>query len=273
VSKTNWTILKITTALLSIALFLNFLSLNANAEDPKTLIPTGYVTDNAGILTQTTKEKIEAQNLKWKSTETAPEVAVVTIKDVGNYGDVDNFSDYLVRQSDWKIGDSKLNNGVLILFAQNNGKNNVRISTGYGAEGVLPDISTFQILQKHLSDLKSADPVRENQGISDVFDDVAKQVDTIAGKQKDIVQDDDSLNTLILVIVLIVLFMIIFRNGGNGGYTGLATSGVWVNGWGGARNTRPGPISGSGWLGGGDSSGGGFGGFGGGGFGGGGSSV
>lgn len=49
----------------------------------------------------------------------------------------------------WGIGDKKLNNGVLILVKpkQEGSKGQVRIHTGYGAEGILPDLLCNKLVE------------------------------------------------------------------------------------------------------------------------------
>lgn len=48
----------------------------------------------------------------------------------------------------WRIGKSDNNNGILILVAKDRRKATIR--TGYGAEGVLPDITAGRILRKDM---------------------------------------------------------------------------------------------------------------------------
>ena len=238
------------------------INVSASAADPTTLKPSSnlYVTDTTGTLSQSTIDEIVNKNLEWRQTETKPEVAVVIIDSVGDYGDVDTFADYLVRQPEWSIGNREHDNGVLILFALNNGANNMRISTGYGVEGVLPDISTYRIMQDNLSLIKSNKKQNIDQGILNIFNDVSIQVDLVAGNISEIDPAGDGSGIDLFWIILFIILIFIFRYTNGGGYNGVSTSGVWV---GSIFNDS-------------SSSGGGFGGggsFGGGSFGGGGSSV
>ncbi|WP_054657406.1 TPM domain-containing protein [Apilactobacillus ozensis] len=67
-----------------------------------------------------------------------------------------------------------LDNGLLILFAYNGGKNNVRISTGYGVEDILTDAQSNDILMKNKPLLKSSDTSDVDRGIDNVFQSVSK---------------------------------------------------------------------------------------------------
>lgn len=77
------------------------------------------------------------------------QVVVVTVKSLADM----TVEDYAQRLFDnWKIGDKKLNNGVLILVKEKNseGKGQVRIHTGYGAEGALPDAFCKRIIEEEM---------------------------------------------------------------------------------------------------------------------------
>ena len=95
--------------------------------------PQGYVTDQAGAIDPPTKAKIEAlaQELQQK---TGAEIAVLTVRTTEP---LDDFT-YAMRVADaWKVGKKGEDTGVLVLVAVDDRK--VRVVTGYGVEGVLPD--------------------------------------------------------------------------------------------------------------------------------------
>jgi uncharacterized protein len=48
----------------------------------------------------------------------------------------------------WKIGDKEKNNGLLILMVKD--QHRVEFETGYGLEGVLPDVTCYRIQQDHM---------------------------------------------------------------------------------------------------------------------------
>jgi len=106
--------------------------------------PAGFVNDYAGLLQ--TSEKTELENkLTQFNASSSNELAIVTIKSLE--GDtIENFANQLF--ADWKIGQAKKDNGVLLLVALNDRK--MRIETGYGLEGALPDATANQIITKTL---------------------------------------------------------------------------------------------------------------------------
>lgn len=68
---------------------------------------------------------------------------------VPSTGQEDIFS-YSMRIADqWKLGTAKHDNGLLIVVAVNDRR--IQILTGYGLEGVLPDIMTHRIIQNQIT--------------------------------------------------------------------------------------------------------------------------
>lgn len=106
--------------------------------------PTGFVNDYAGLLDESQESALEAKLSAFRS-ETTTEIAVVTIG--GLEGDtVENYAVKLYE--DWGIGTEEDDNGALLLIALNDRQ--MRIETGYGLEGALPDATAYQIITKTL---------------------------------------------------------------------------------------------------------------------------
>ena len=105
---------------------------------------TGRVVDSAGILSNTTKAKLNTilKNAEQNSTN---QVVVVTLKSLqGN--DISQYGYQLGRA--WGIGQKKSNNGVLLIVAPNERK--VRIEVGYGLEDSLTDAISSIIIQNDI---------------------------------------------------------------------------------------------------------------------------
>ncbi len=105
---------------------------------------TGRVVDEAGILSNTTKAKLNTilKNAEQNSTN---QVVVVTLKSLqGN--DISQYGYQLGRA--WGIGQKKSNNGVLLIVAPNERK--VRIEVGYGLEDTLTDAISSIIIQNDI---------------------------------------------------------------------------------------------------------------------------
>lgn len=106
---------------------------------------TKYVSNPDGVLSAATVAQLDTLiGGIWK-TSTA-EVAAVVVKSIGN-SDPDSFATALFRK--WGIGKKDKNNGVLILVVTDRRKAVIR--SGYGAEGVLPDIVCGQIIRNDMA--------------------------------------------------------------------------------------------------------------------------
>lgn len=107
--------------------------------------PAAFVNDYAGVLKPEQVSALENKLSQFNAT-TSNEIAVVIIKSLE--GDtIENFAVKLF--ADWKIGKAKQDNGVLLLIAIDDRK--MRIETGYGLEGALPDATAYQIITKTLT--------------------------------------------------------------------------------------------------------------------------
>ena len=77
--------------------------------------------------------------------QTGAEVVVAVVPSIGDMS-IEEFSEKLFTR--WGIGKSDKDNGVLILIAPE--QRVARITTGYGVEGVLPDISAKKIVERSI---------------------------------------------------------------------------------------------------------------------------
>ena len=223
--------------------------------------PPVAVNDFANLLAPFQKQALE-QKLEAYNDSTSSAIVVITVADLQGYDIAEVALKYL---RDWAIGLKGKNNGVVILVSKNDHK--ARIETGYGMEGVLPDIVAKQIIDERMI------PFFKN---NDYYAGFNNAVDAIiqaaAGEYKaDPDAQKDNKVTAGKIIPLVIIFLVIIflfsGKGGRGGGSYMSRKG--------SRSFLGGALP---WfllgnmLGGGGGRGGGFGGggFGGGGFGGGG---
>ncbi len=199
--------------------------------------------DGIGLLDDTTRELVEEKNDYYQTTKQKPQVVLAAIKSTGG-DDIDSYAPDLF--SKWGVGQKGKDNGILILFARNDGDNNVRIEVGYGAEAYMTDAISGRILQDNLDDLKSSDDTKVNEGLRNVFSAVATMVDKHYKYKADsnTLSDDkyneyrsgnnesgESNNLVIkivqIIIVLVIVLAIIGFFSGGGGRRG----GGGGNGW------------------------------------------
>jgi uncharacterized protein len=106
--------------------------------------PPRLVNDFAGILNDRQVSALE-QKLVSFNDSTTTQIAIVTVKSLGDYAPSD-FAQRLAQK--WGVGQRGMDNGLLILVKPKigNSAGQVRIETGYGVEGAVPDITAAEIV-------------------------------------------------------------------------------------------------------------------------------
>lgn len=246
---------------------------------PERSSPPRLVNDLARLLSPDQVQYLESKLVAYDDS-TSNQIAIVTIPTTGDYA-IEDYALAILRK--WGVGNKKTNNGVIILAAINDRK--VRIETGYGLEGAIPDAIANQIIQtKIVPNFRGADADNYYRGFDQAIDDLIKAARgeykapagyAQRGQRRGSREGGGSiLGFIVLVIILILVFS---RRGGGGGggmfsRRGYGPGPLWGGFLGGMLGSSLGRDSdrggGGGWSGGG----GGFGGFGGGSGGGGGAS-
>jgi len=107
---------------------------------------TGYVNDFAGVISPADKAMMTALSQEVESQTTA-EIAVATVTDTGDMA-IEEYATALFN--DWKIGKADKDNGLLILYdVDPSSSTHIRVETGYGLEGILPDGKVGRILDQY----------------------------------------------------------------------------------------------------------------------------
>src|SRR5579864_8749338 len=101
---------------------------------------TGRVVDQAGVMSADSRSAVEAK-LKDLEDKSGIQLVVATVKSLQG-SDVESYANQLFRS--WKLGETKKNNGVLLLVAP--AEHKVRIEVGYGLEGTLTDALSSVII-------------------------------------------------------------------------------------------------------------------------------
>src|SRR5215472_1142981 len=110
-----------------------FCAIFAHAEDIKSIHPTGYVTDLAGVIGADKTARLEALCTELEQ-KTAAQMAIITVSSLDGQS-IEYYAVDLFRQLG--IGKKKDDRGVLLLVAPNERK--YHIETGYGIEPVITD--------------------------------------------------------------------------------------------------------------------------------------
>ncbi len=260
-----------TTIVLLLSLKVSFSSLIAQ-DIPERPVPPRLVNDYAGLLSSQEANALERKLVAFNDS-TSTQIAVVIVRSLNGYDLVD-FADRLAEN--WGIGQKGRDNGILILLkpktAESGGE--VTIRTGYGMEGVVPDLTASEIIDREI-----VPAFRDG----DFYSGLDKATSTLMSLTRGEFTADEygkrdggrkSASSFLPIIIIIIIVMILSRGGRGGGGRGrrLTTGGnlpFWLlmsmlGSGGGSHRGSWGGFSGGG------GGGGGFGGFGGGSFGGGG---
>ena len=117
----------------------------AEVPNVHTLDRTRFTSDPDGTLSAAAIARMDSAMARVRRESTA-EMAVVMVDDIA---DPDNIDDYATELFGlWGLGKKDRDNGVLVLVVKDRRKAAIR--TGYGAEGVLPDIVCGTILREQM---------------------------------------------------------------------------------------------------------------------------
>lgn len=231
--------------------------------------PPRLVNDFVGVLTPAQRQALEDKLVAYDDS-TSNQVAVVIIRSTNQYT-IEEVGLQILRQ--WGVGgQANKDNGVVILVAVND--RDVNISTGYGMEGSVPDITAKNIIENDIVPQFRANNYYRglDNATTSIMRAAAGEYQAPAGYRNRGGSGGISIGKIIFIIFLIIFISSIFGGGGRGGgfmsrrgYRGFGGPIFFPGSFGGSR----GGGFGGGFGGGG---GGGFGGFGGGSGGGGGAS-
>ena len=241
---------------LVIVFFITCLSLHAQ-DFPERANPPRLVNDYAKFLNQQEQIELE-QKLVAYDDNTSTQISIVTITSIEGY-DVADYATQLAQQ--WEIGQKGKDNGLLILLVKDSRK--AFIATGYGLEGLLPDV-----MIKHLIDEVMVPRFKQGDFYGGLDEVTTAIIQILEGNYKN-EHKGEAKNTYaiyVFIFILLAIFVLsLFKNNDNGQGGNRSRGGGLGGGF------FPLGMGGGGFSSGGGYSGGSFGGFGGGGFGGGGS--
>ncbi|HTZ38865.1 MAG TPA: TPM domain-containing protein [Syntrophales bacterium] len=211
---TSRAIVKCLVTLLFILSAIVFLAVISAAEELLLPRPTGAVNDFANVIPQEQRAAMEALAREVLQ-KTGTAVVVATVPTVGDRV-VDDYATRLYES--WGIGKKGEDKGVLILLALK--ERRVRIETGYGVEGILPDGVVGEIIRLHVIPyLKQgdygrgllnamtavADVIARNAGVTLTGRPQAQPVQPTAGAP---------VNPFTLILLLIVVALLLFTGTG-----------------------------------------------------------
>lgn len=207
---------------------------------------TGPVVDSAGLISSQDQRFLEDLLLRFQS---QAQIQVLTIPSLEG----DSIESVSIQVTDqWKLGDKKKDNGVLLLIAAKEKK--IRIEVGQGLEGVIPDVIAKRIISDVMVPVFRQGSVSKGivVGVYQIIHTIDPKFENASTGVNDdqgfSVDQEESLKIKDFVIAIIFIFFFIFlsffnRRGGGGFGGGYMGGGGFGGGFSGS--------SGGGWSGGG----------------------
>ena len=172
---------------------------------PKNAYENGFVSNPDAILKTETVQQINI-TLDSLEKQTGAEVAVVAVNSIGS-SEIKPFATELFKF--WRIGKTKKDNGLLILFVLDQRK--VTFETGYGLEGILPDAICKRIqYQSMIPEFKNGN---YDAGILAGVESAGSYIQKEPMKEeapKNVVAWNEVLPIAIAIYIIIALFTIIW---------------------------------------------------------------
>jgi uncharacterized protein len=217
----------------------------------------GWVTDLAGMLTPTERHELEALMESYKQGSTH-EIALLTVESLKGEP-IEKFALEVGRS--WGIGGKEKNNGAILVVSKNDRK--IRIETGRGLEGSLPDSMCGRIIREVIAPRFKQGRFGEGltEGVRAIHAAIGGEYGRSRSSGGNVAVAVGLLGLVPLVFIALFILFLILRMRGRGGRRG--GGGMFLGPWLGGGGF--GGFGGGGGRGGGGFSGGGFSGFGGGG--------
>ena len=218
--------------------------------------PAGYFNDSAGVVSKEAALRFNEQLAQFER-DTSNQIVVAVFRKMETDSSIEDYTQRIAQS--WGVGQADRRNGAVLFVFVDDRKMFVQV--GYGLEGVIPDVTAFNITERHIKPR-----FRENDyegGLAtgiDLLMKAARGEYTGTGKTvaENATDETDDGGSCIIGILLVLFFLYLSTRGSKRrrrgwGYSG--HGGPFVGGWSSG--------SGGGWSSG--SSGGGFSGFSGGG--------
>ena len=107
--------------------------------------PAGYFTDYAGVVSKEAALRFNEKLAQFER-DTSNQVLVVVFRKMESNSSIEDYTQRVAQA--WGVGQKDRRNGaVLFVFVENR---NMFLQVGYGLEGVLPDVTAFDITERHI---------------------------------------------------------------------------------------------------------------------------
>jgi len=133
------------TASCVVAFFLASAIATASAAEVIPPKPVGYFNDYAGIVSSAAAIRFNEQLAQFER-ETSNQIVVAVFQKMQTDSDVADYTQRIAQS--WQVGQAEKRNGAVLFVFKDDRK--MFIQVGYGLEGVLPDVTAFEITERHI---------------------------------------------------------------------------------------------------------------------------
>ena len=197
------------------------LTMGANDYSPDKLVNPNiadrrvYVSDPAGLVSEA--DEATANAILWNlRQQTGVEAAIVVVPTTGDMPIEDYATELFTK---WGIGKKDVKTGLLIVIATEQGE--ARIATGYGLEGLIPDISAKKIIDRSIVPYMRQNDVggavkAVASDVANILSDPAAAEELKSGRKESWEEDPESDLTsedIINVVICLCIFVFLFSLG------------------------------------------------------------
>jgi len=246
------------------AAFFHLCAAEARAAEVMPPKPAGYFNDYANVVSPAAAFRFNEQLAQFER-ETSNQVLVAVFRKMETDSSIEDYTQRVAQS--WGVGQQgKRNGAVLFVFIDDR---KMYIQVGYGLEGVLPDVTAFDITERHIKPrFRTQD---YEGGLATGIDLMLKAIrGEYKGTGKTVAESGDQqaggFSWLIFIIFILILLLIVrssrrsgkkgwgytgsggpFVGGGGGGWSGGSSSGGGFSGYGGGGGSFGGGGGGSSW--------------------------
>src|SRR2546423_1505338 len=191
--------------------------------------PAAYFNDYAGVVSNGAAQRLNEQLAQFER-ETSNQVVVAVFPKMQSDSDV---ADYAQRVAEsWGVGSKAQRNGVVMLVFVADRKTSIQV--GYGLEGVLPDITAFDIRQNHINPhFRNGD---YEGGLAEGIDSIFKAIrGEYKGSGKTVNEGRRSsgggIGGFVFFIIFVLVLISITRSSLRRGYRYSGFGGPFIGGW------------------------------------------
>jgi uncharacterized protein len=222
--------------------------------------PAGYFNDYANVVPKAKALQLNEKLAQFER-ETSNQVVVAVYRKMESDSDV---ADYTRRIAEaWKVGQADKRNGAVLFVFVDDRK--MFIQVGYGLEGALPDVTAFDITERHIKPrFRTGDYAGGlDEGVDLILQGIRGEYKgdgaTVQDKSRSSASGCGPLGFIIMLIIILTIIRLGRRRGGFGytGFGGPFVSSGWGSGWSGSSSSSSSGGGFSGFSGGGGSFGGG----------------